>query len=229
MTRPFRPLRSRRSAAMLAAAFIVLILSSCSLGAASQSARRAPTATPLAVPPTVSATLGPPPTDCATVDPPQTLTVTDFGGGFSGTVSFFGAAPAWSWSLGGGELLVRGTPYPSTKTMWVVGPNYNQKVTLSGKDLRSGEPLWFDVYPSNDPHQAAIGVGIHTQAVLDPAGPNRGTTQNSTGSWGIWGIGIIVTTAGCYELDVTSPTSSWHTLFAAGAFPPLGPPPSATP
>lgn len=221
MSLPSRYLRTQHSVAMLATALIVLILSSCSVGAASQTARRVPTSTPWTVPPTVSGTLGPPPTDCATIPPPGTMTTTDLmndsGEGFQGTVTFNGAAPAWATL--GGVLQARGTPYPSTKILWVIGPNYHQSVTLTGKDLRSGAPLWFDVYGRPDT----------TQAVLGPNGANRGTASNSTGTWNIWGIGIIISAASCYELDVSSPTGAWRTVVAAGAAPPLPAPPGATP
>ncbi len=103
--------------------------------------------------------------------------------------------------------------------MWVVGPNYNEPVTLSGRDLRSGAPLWFDIYPSNDYHGYAANVGYHTHAVLDPSGPNRGYETYDNDNWNIWGIGIIVSAASCYELDVTWAGGSWRTIFAAGTVP----------
>ncbi|MGH2485615.1 MAG: hypothetical protein ACRDHE_06355, partial [Ktedonobacterales bacterium] len=104
------------------------------------------------------------------------------------------------------------------KVMWVVGPNVAQPVTLTGHDLRSGAALWFQVYPSNGvPTDNPDAISIYTtHAVLDPAAPNRGSTDNTTGHWNIWGVGIIVLSAGCYQLDVTSASGSWTTIFAAG-------------
>jgi hypothetical protein len=143
-------------------------------------------------------------------------------GGFVGETRFQGSAPAWELGMGIGPLHLNDasgpTPYPSTKVMWVVGPNYSQPVTLTGHDLRSGATLWFQVYPSNsvvtnDPDADSIYT---TQAMLDPSAPNRGSTANSTGHWNIWGIGLMVLKAGCYELDVSSQQGSWHMVFAAG-------------
>lgn len=165
-------------------------------------------------PPQVASALGPPPKDCAITPPPQTMSVTNFGGGFSGAATFQGGSPAWELGFGSdGTLAAQGLPYPSSKIMWVVGPNINQPVTLSGRDLRSGALLWFEMYPPN------YGGGkdyFTTAAVLDPTAPNRGSTNNSTGHWNIWGIGIVVGAASCYQLDVTSASGSWHTDFAAG-------------
>ena len=184
--------------------------------------------TPLPTPPLgprpspVVGLLGPVPTDCVAMPPPQTLTVTDFGGGFSGTTAFAGAAPAWELGLGTGALHLNGdgaaVPYPATKVMWVVGPDDPEPVTLSGHELHTGAPLWFQLYPSNaiptdDPDAL---TAYTTQAVLDPAAPNRGTAHNQLGNWTIWGIGLLVLAAGCYTLDVAAATASWRTVFAAG-------------
>lgn len=97
-------------------------------------------------------------------------------------------------------------PYPSTKVMWVVGPSFARPVTLTGHELHTGAPLWFQIYVA--PYT--------THAVLDPTAPNRGTTDNSTGHWNIWGVGVIVLASGCYELDVTSTGGDWKMVFAAG-------------
>jgi len=172
---------------------------------------------PLELPPQVASALGPPPANCAKAAPAQTLTIPNFGGGFMGTVTFRGGSPAWELGVGtDGVLAVAGTPYPSTKIMWVVGPNVNQPVTLTGHDLRSGKPLWFEVYPSNN----GGGADYFTKsAVLDPAAPNRGSADNSAGHWNIWGIGIIATAAGCYQFDVTSSAGSWRATLAVGSMP----------
>lgn len=183
-----------------------------------------PQGTPRGVRPSpVVGSLGPAPTDCTAVAPPDSFTSTTFGGGFSGTTTFLGSTPAWELGMGSSPLHMEQfsngpTPYPSTKVMWVVGPNYNQPVTLTGHDLHSGATLWFQVYPSNgvatnDPDADSLYT---TQAVLDPGAPNRGSTSNSTGHWNIWGVGLMVLQAGCYELDVSSQQGTWHTVFAAG-------------
>jgi hypothetical protein len=152
------------------------------------------------------------------------MMVTDFGGGFIGTTTFTGSSPAWKLGLPSGSsplqlnALEGPTPYPATKVMWVVGPNFAQPVTLTGHDVRTATPLWFQLYPSNgiptDNPDALTAYTTHL--VLDPAAPNRGSTENSSGHWNIWGIGVMVLAAGCYELDVTWSTGSWRSVFAAG-------------
>lgn len=212
---------------------IGLLLTLAACGGSSTAQRPAPTntlaPTPLATvlagprPSPVVGPLGAVPGDCPSVPPPRTFSMqSGFGGGFSGTVSFQGSAPAWQLGLASPLHLDQSSdpnnPYPSTKVMWVVGPNYAQPVTLEGHDLHTGAPLWFQIYPSNAaPTNNPDADSVYTTlAVLDPATPNRGDTQNSTGHWNIWGIGIIVLAAGCYELDVTSSEGNWHMDVAAG-------------
>jgi hypothetical protein len=176
-----------------------------------------PTATPGALPPAVVGPLAPAPTDCATVDPPHTFTLPpDFSGGFFGDFTFTGSSPAWA--LGPGSLLhveqpSAQQPYPSTKVMWIVGPNYFQPVNLSGRELRSNAPLWFEVYAGG-----VLATSVFTtSATLDPGSPNRGSAEPRSGHWNIWGIGLLVLSAGCYELDVTWSGGGWRTIYAAGA------------
>lgn len=171
-------------------------------------------------PPTASGPLGPAPTNCPASPPLQTMTQDNFGGGFIGTVSFQGSAPAWQLGLGTDRVVHlyqdNVHSYSSTKVMWVVGPNYSLPITLSGHEVNSRAALWFEIYPSND----IIGGGASSyaiQAPLDPAAPNRGSTDNSTGHWNIWGIGIIVLTAGCYELDANWSGGGWLAIYAIGS------------
>jgi hypothetical protein len=204
---------------------LALLLVACSTGQATPTptpTRAATaTATPGPTPAPVTGLLAPPPTDCATLDPPQTMTISDsFGGGFVGGDELSGAPPAWQLGLGGSPLDLEayppGTPtprpYPRTKVLWIVGPNFTQMVTLSGRDLRTGTPIWFQVFGNggDQPQDAVPSVA------LDPANPNRGNAQNSSGSWSIFGVGMYFTVAGCYRLDVTWPGGGWHANYAVG-------------
>jgi hypothetical protein len=175
-----------------------------------------PTATPGLLPPPVTSPLATAPTDCATVDPPQTFTLPpDFGGGFDGPFVFAGSSPVWAEGPGSTLHVQQPSaeqPYPSTKVMWIVGPNYFEPITLSGRELRSNAPLWFEVYPGSGT-QSIFTIS----AILDPGAPNRGSANPSSGHWNIWGIGLLVLSAGCYELDVTWSGGSWRTVYAAGS------------
>lgn len=170
----------------------------------------------------VSGLLDPAPADCTAVPPPRTFSQRDFGGGFSGDVTFSGQSPAWQLGLVSplrfNEYASGPAPYPGAKVMWVVGPNDEKPVTLTGRDVRTGFPLWFQVYPSNSvPTNDPDAISVYTtRAVLDPGAPNRGSTINNSGYWNIWGIGILVLKAGCYRLDVTSDRGTWSQTFAAG-------------
>ncbi|HEV2458183.1 MAG TPA: hypothetical protein VGS80_07435 [Ktedonobacterales bacterium] len=128
-----------------------------------------------------------------------------------------GGAPVWQFGLSPNaqplSLEPNGaTPYPGTKVLWIVGPNYGEAVTLQGHELRTGTPMWF----------VLLGPGSYTAAnaapsvALDPAMPNRGGAANSAGQWNVYGVGIIFTVAGCYELDASWPEGHWRTVFPAG-------------
>lgn len=221
-----------RAPTLVIALIVVLAVSACS--ASPRAVQPSPTSaadtqapTPLPTQPVnrppspVAGLLGPAPSSCPVVSPPSTYHEADFGGGFTGSVTFQGSAPAWEMGLGSPlnlEQYSGAVPYPSTKVMWVVGPNYAQPVTLTGHELQTGAALWFQVYPSNGvPTSNPDALSVYTtRAVLDPAAPNRGSTDNSTGHWNIWGIGVIVLAAGCYEVDVASAGGGWKMVFAAG-------------
>ena len=108
---------------------------------------RAATRPPQPRPSPVAGALDPAPADCTAVPPPRTYHQDGFGGGFSDGFSGKGASPVWELGLGDGGTLHMSDygpqPYPAIKVMWVVGPNYLKPVTLEGRDLHTGFPLWF--------------------------------------------------------------------------------------
>lgn len=106
--------------------------------------------------------------------------------------------------------------YYTTKVMWVVGPDYAQPVTLTAAAVHGSTPLWFDIYPANGGPGPTQDI-YSTRAVLDPGAPNRGGTDNSTGHWNIWGIGLIALSAGCYDFTASWASGSWHTIIAVGS------------
>jgi hypothetical protein len=231
----------RRGARMLGAGMAVFLVVGACTSPGPSSAGRSPTATAPStgpafpastvrvtpVTPTPAMTPAPPvralgqvPSDCLQAAPPDSMTLRRFGGGFSDGVVVRGQAPAWTVGLEDGVLHVPpvsgdDSPFPNAKVMWVVGPNETQPVTVSGREVSTGDALWFDVYPSNVAPD--LPSTYTTRLVLDPAVPNRGSAENEAGAWSIWGIGIGALTAGCYDLTVGSSRGSWTVRLAVGA------------
>jgi hypothetical protein len=176
-----------------------------------------PTETAMPLPSSVSGLLGPAPTNCPAGPPLSSMTIDEqFGGGFVGGDVFIGQAPVWNLGLNPGMSLSLESngqvEWPSTKVMWIVGPDFNRQVVLSGQELTTGTPVWF----GKDSEQPQT-----THEVLDPSAPNRGSTNHEQGVWHIWGILIYFLHAGCYELDASWANSSggtdgWHLIVAAG-------------
>lgn len=211
-------------AAFLAA--LALLVALASLAACAQTtvqlpprprAVATPTKTAMPLPSPVSELLGRAPANCPPSPPLASMTIDEqFGGGFVGGDVFFGRAPVWNLGLSPGvslSLESNGkTQWPGTKVMWIVGPDFNQPVTLSGYALTTGAPIWFGM-DSAQPQT--------TREVLDPSAPNRGSTNHEQGVWHIWGILIYFLRAGCYELDVSwasgpGGTDGWHMILAVG-------------
>ena len=129
------------------------------------------------------------------------------------------AASVWEAGLPEGVLHMasfgRSTfGYPSMKVMWLTGPTDPGIVTLSGEEARTGDRLWFEIYPSNlAPDLPTRLVPI---ALLDPASPNRDSGEVRGGQWAVWGIGIDGLSAGCSTLQAAWSGGSWEATFAAG-------------
>src|SRR5678810_928677 len=89
-------------------------------------------------------------------------------------------------------------------------PRDIQFVTTGGEDQHANAP---------DIPVAATWLRTATigRARIDPGAPNRGSTEPRSGHWNIWGIGVLVLSAGCYELDVTWSGGGWRTIYAADA------------
>ena len=229
---PWRPMRFMRTAWILLALTVLLVSAGCAGSSASKSAPPKPTSSsssainPAPPVPTSSPTSGvgptpitgllaPAPTNCLPAAPPQTLTGTQFGGSFG--AGFIGSSPVWQLGIGSTSAIQLdqdgADPLPSTKVLWLIGPNYHGVVTLGGRNLSTGAPIWFDIYPNN----STGGSDVYTtRAQLNPANPNRGSTSSSRGTWNIWGIGLIFLSAGCYELDVSWTGGSWRSINAVG-------------
>ncbi|HEX8998098.1 MAG TPA: hypothetical protein VF812_18885 [Ktedonobacterales bacterium] len=210
----------------LLGALVALALAGCAIS-------QAPSPPPVAVPtvtaaPTVTATataqrplltpvaglLQPAPMQCPLAPALQSQQFSHFGG-FSGSITLLGGGPAW---IAGPyfpthlHLDSQGyTPWPSTKIIWEIGPNAHEPVTITVRNLQTGAPgYWF--FNVREPQAAPT-------LVLDPDAPASNVVDYHgvpEPGWQEWGSGLLLFSAGCYEMDVTSAAGSWRTIFAAG-------------
>jgi hypothetical protein len=175
-----------------------------------------PTPTPTPTPPLtpVAGLLDAPPTQCPLSPPLDVLNFSQFGG-FVGSVQFVGHAPVWIPQpyLGRGTTPITidfeqngYTPFPHTKIVWEVGPDYTHPVSVQLLDLRTGAPAWW-----------VLDATHYMQTfVLDPAATSVHDHGSPELGWHEWGSGVYIGEAGCYALDVTWPGGSWRTIIAAG-------------
>lgn len=169
-------------------------------------------ATPLHTP--IAGLLGPAPARCPSAPPLQTRTFAHFGG-FSDSVTLRGGGPVWIAGFYFPTILHLNsqgyTAWPSTKIIWEIGPNSTQRVTITARNLETGAlGYWF--FNVGEPQAAP-------QMTLDPAAPVA-TVAAYHGApepgWQEWGSGLLLYSAGCYELVATWSGGSWRTIFAAG-------------
>jgi hypothetical protein len=196
----------------------LLLLSACAPGG--PTARATPTATPTAtqvpLPSPVAGLLDPPPTNCPASPPLQTLSFASFGG-YIPPVVFHGSGPVWlgEYNLAGATLNLdfQGpTPWPGTKILWEVGPNYQQPVTITVTNLATSQLAYWS--HDNPPPQS-----VTTALVLDPQHPTVGVGHDHGApepGWHEWGSLLYILSAGCYEARVTWQGGSWGAIFAAG-------------
>ena len=161
-----------------------------------------PTAFPTATPPP----LGMAPADC--MPGPALHPI------FSRLGPGIGQSPLWVFGFGGSHPVLQietsydtyVAPYGWTwKLIWEVGPHFSSKITLRGKNVHTGVPIWFQLL--NDP---AV-----TSAVLDPQHPNHPAPAGGEG-YAEWGSYIFVPVAGCYQIEASWPGGQWSFPFAAG-------------
>lgn len=186
------------------------------LGACSQTPSISPVSTPSSVTHATSTSL---PTPLPTATPPPLGTVpTNCTPGlalhpvFSSLGPGIGQSPLWVFGFGGPHtILVIETSDPHVapygwerKLIWEVGPHFSSKITLSGKNVRTGVPIWFQF---DEPPVSS--------AVLDPQHFNHPAPAGGEG-YAEWGSYIFVPVAGCYQIEASWPGGQWSFPFAAG-------------
>lgn len=219
---PRRRWLAKRSVVVLLA---LLLLNACAQPSSTPPRQTAgsPQTTP---PPTVTAAmpgpspvaslLGPAPTGCPSTPPPQRLDLPNNWGGFIGPGHLEGKSPVWIPNLDSPttfHLNPQGyDPWPTTKIIWEIGPDFSQGVQVQVSNLRTGELAWWG---QGGPPQAATQT-----LILDLNHSSTGDPDSYHGSrpggFQEWGTVLYLPAAGCYALDATWAAGQWRLIFSAG-------------
>jgi hypothetical protein len=196
-------LKQRRG---LAAALVLVILSSCTGSGAPSPTDGATLASPTGTM-TIAAHLAVAPSDC--LDSADLLQHTPPWG------SYFGSDPVFGSPFGRPDpasnsfhVSVAKGARPSgqgwmVKVLWVLQPGTTEPVTLSGEEEGTGWPITFD--PSNGPPASSMR--------LDPKNP--GTPDRRQG-WTEYPSHLSFPEAGCYVIKASWPGGSWRKEFGFG-------------
>jgi hypothetical protein len=175
-----------------------------------------PTPTPEALPTPVATLLASAPTNCPSAPPLQTMTFAQFGG-FRGSVTFHGDPPVWIPDGYFPTVLHLNSlgydPWPGTKIVWEVGPNYPGAAIVEVTNLTTGHLAWWG---QGGPIAQSL-YGAAQALLLDPhtTGPAAYHGPPEAG-WNEYGSFVYLLQAGCYALDATWPGGHWRAIFAAG-------------
>jgi hypothetical protein len=92
------------------------------------------------------------------------------------------------------------------KVLWVLGPSATAVVELTGVNVRTREPIWFEVSDGGRPAPSAT---------LDPATP--GAVSEPGSPWKEFPSHLYFPSAGCYRLHVESVDGGWDLAFGFGS------------
>lgn len=95
------------------------------------------------------------------------------------------------------------TPWPATKILWPILPNFPTIVVVRVTNLRSGSEAWWDTGEGGPAPNKPV-----RPLVLDRTGNRAGFPT--------WGTGLYFSQAGCYAMSVSWTGGQWRLLFAAG-------------
>ncbi len=200
---------------------ILLLLTACSAGQGSSSPsptvrpqptqQTSPRSSPVVQRPTQQTSPGPSPVTTLLAPAPQdcpsgpSLSSRTFPG-FNGSVT--GSGPVWEGGLPANATLNLDqfgyTPWPSTKILWPIGPDFPAMVVVRVANLRTGTEAWWDIGAGDPPPSMPV-----RPLILDGAG-NRG------GGPPTFGASLYLPQAGCYAMTVSWTGGQWRLLFAVG-------------
>jgi hypothetical protein len=155
--------------------------------------------------PTVARRLGPPPGNCPGPYPRRREVAPAY-------APLIGARPVWAGMYAEYEPrrhVYRATDAPRTrygfrvKVLWVMAPNTEESVTISGANLGNSTPLRIEVEDA--------GAGRATPVTLEPQVAGGGE-----GGWREFPSYVYFDEAGCFELRASSAEGSWRLRFGFG-------------
>ncbi len=200
---------------------ILLLLTACSTGQGSSTAtptvRQEPTqqispgSSPVALQPTQQTAPGPSPVASLLAAAPRDCP----SGSVLGSKSFpqfgspaTGSGPVWEYGLGPNTTLnldeLGYTPWPLTKILWPLGPDFPNIVTVRVTNLRTGAEAWWDTGQGAPPPKEPV-----RPLILDGVG-------NRAGGPPTFGALLYLPQAGCYAMTVSWTGGQWRLLFAVG-------------
>lgn len=108
-----------------------------------------------------------------------------------------GGMPSWDYTTLGWPLQIQA----------LVASTDTQQLTLTGSDVRTGYPLWFQTGNTQPAAPPTPTLTIDPTALVSSTGD---------GNWLLWFGALYVPGAGCYALHATSQGGAWTVHFAAG-------------
>jgi hypothetical protein len=118
-----------------------------------------------------------------------------------------GSGPVWEFGLPPNATLNLDqfgyTPWPATKILWPVGPDFPKPVTVRVTNLRTGAEAWWDIGAGPPP-------SLPVRPLMLDGLPNR------VGGPPTFGAVLYLPQAGCYAMTVSWTGGQWRLLFAVG-------------
>jgi hypothetical protein len=118
-----------------------------------------------------------------------------------------GSGPVWEFGLPPNATVnvddLGYTPWPGTKILWPIGPDFPNIVTVRVTNLRTGTQAWWDIGAGPPPSMPVRPL------ILDGA-------ANRAGGPPTFGAFLYLPQAGCYAMTVSWTGGQWRLLFAVG-------------